>query len=274
MEEDEVSDGNNEIETIEVPDNEGIIIKNFVNMVNDAADGNDLLKLIDILPKNDLEEGHSCVMNRIIKLFCKDKKYNTENFMVMKIMKDKTEKSTPRTFNSLTQLMKDTVRSFIKQSSPSEGVGKLIKKDLLTCKKSFSETAVDSETGGFHSNRICCVEHMLCDPLVTALLTKIVSEQLNDKNTRPARLENRKVGEDISTVMYTKIYNTCKEWQKGYINQYKDGLKWTECSIGNPHKAKFKDSMQIKDVVTQVFGEVDWLMEAHGSSGTNHEGDA
>jgi hypothetical protein len=259
-----------EIDGDAVLDNNNVTLVSFAAMLDDAKDGNELLKLIKLLPNSGKTNGHSIVMNKIIKMFCTQRMCDVNKLMVMKTRKG-VETRTPATYGSLSVDLKQYVHEHIAQTCPSFGIGQQIKRVLYGCRSGFDESVLVTQKAGVNANRICCVAHMLLDPNVKAILIAIATPFA--RNGQPALLDHQKpTGTTRHMAAYQEIFLNYEERQLDYVNKYKLGLEFAELALFDPQLAIFKDATEIKATVTKVMTEVGRIKSNYEESGTHQDG--
>jgi hypothetical protein len=222
----------------------------FLALVDNATTGNDLLRIIDLLPNSPLKSGHSITMNAIIKLLCRHSRFqeNASVLMVPKIKKG-VETMTTSTFTNLSNELKTHVRNLVSCVTPVHGPWLDIKHILRACNVAFEESVIYNRKIGAPANRIACMSHMLCDERVRVLLVTAT--------------ENKPISTARMNEVFNEMYQHYEDWQQEYINPFVCGNYAAELSNFEPHNATFKDGSEIKQNLTLVINKVDSMIKTH-----------
>jgi hypothetical protein len=89
-------------EEVEEEECDSMSREKFLERVNSASNGNDVLGVLALLPNTAQRWGHSITMNAIIKVLCRSPvfKDQCDSFYAVKVKKG-VETKVPSTFNSL-----------------------------------------------------------------------------------------------------------------------------------------------------------------------------
>jgi hypothetical protein len=199
---------------------ESMTRERFLEMVNSASNGNDLLGVLALLPNTAQRWGHSITMNAIIKILCRSPifKDQCDSFYAVKVKKG-AETKVPSTFNSLSPSLQSALFNVVSQVSPTNGPWEQVTQLLRHCKEAFDESAAAAKHAGMPANRIACVSHMLVDERVIPLLVK--AAETFPASERPAGLDHQKAaGSSRLSTLYAEAYKQYRTWQKEYINPF------------------------------------------------------
>jgi hypothetical protein len=196
--------------------------ESFLSMVENASEGGDFLKILNLLPNSLQRYGHSLTMNAIIKILCchPTSKVHCTGFYTTK-MKGGKETKVVSTFSTLNQSNKELLRSIIREMTPSHRPWFEVINIFKLCNEAFNESASSIARKGMPTNRIACVAHMLCNErFLTCIIPLTVT---TEPGARPAELDQMKAtGGTKSDVVYSDIHESYKTWVKDYKNPFLD----------------------------------------------------
>jgi hypothetical protein len=111
------------------------------------------------------------------------------------------------------------------------------------------------------ANQIACIAHMLSEERVVACLIPISKSILPGQ--RHAVLDQQKAtGRSKVAACYDDIFSNYWQWQKEYVNPYKDGPFSEDLRSFHPSLAIwFKDGNEVKQLVTKVVNKVETILK-------------
>jgi hypothetical protein len=246
---------------------EKVTKESFLSMVDNASEGGDFLKILDLLPNSLQRYGHSFTMNAIVKILCHHptSKIRCTGFYTMK-MKGGKETKVVSTFSTLNQSNKELLRGIICERTPSHGPWFEVINILELCNEAFNESASLIARKGMPTNQIACVAHMLCDERFFACI--ILLTVTMEPGARPAELDQMKAtGRTKSDAVYSDINEFYKTWVKDYKNPFLDRIFKDDLAAIQPSLALFKDGDAIRSLLKSTVQKVETILKNISKAG-------
>ena len=245
-----------------------------MSLIDGASKGEDLLRIIELLPNSSQRYGHSLTMNAVMKIISRHATYKDRctSFYTMK-KKAGVEKPVLSTYNSLTKSNKSSRRDIIREIEPEKGPWDELLTLLRNCDEAFNESSAAITAKGLPLNRIACISHILCDEKFLACIIPL-SDVPGSAAARPAELDQIKAtGKTKIDVVYAEVHKSYKTWIKDYKNPFLDGQFSEDLGAIRPHLATFKDGAAIRSLVRSTVQKVETILKNHKQSGHHSSGD-
>jgi len=247
--------------------------ESFLQLIEKASEGGDLLKVINLLPNSSQRYGHSITMNAIVKIICRHATFKDRctAFYTTKVKSGK-ETRVVSTYNTLNQSNKEILRDMIREITPSNGLWFEVTNLLKLCDEAFNESTASIARKGMPTNRIACIAHMLCDERFLACYIPLTVATA--AGARPAELDHIKAtSKTKSDAVYADVFKSYKSWVSDYKNPFTDGLFADDVGGIQPHLAVFKDGDMIRGLVRSTVQRVQTILKNHKQSGHHSSGD-